>query len=273
MESEKSIFTRQELNTGAAIENKEEKIIADEQEARRQFRDFWKKDNSLRAVKKELKQNEEARVEELIRQGDEMTAWLFYGPDDDDEENSPNKKKFNFNKILIASGSNDKQDILSSMAEKCGLKIGINTEDRKKSEIYQQAFLKRFIKNDVKKMELYALEVAQSKASDVYDNCENNPVIASDIVVLEGLNILEKPKSKEEAIKILSNLSGKEVKISCGVALLTQTKSGKKILLNEGVVFTLKLRNFSIQEAENYTEQSNGDFLNVAGVIDYSIDL
>ncbi|MBU4141641.1 hypothetical protein KKE99_02090 [Patescibacteria group bacterium] len=43
------------------MENREnkEKIITDAEEARRQFRDFWKKNNSPKAVKKELKQNEE----------------------------------------------------------------------------------------------------------------------------------------------------------------------------------------------------------------------
>lgn len=255
------------------MENKEEKIITGAEEARRQFRDFWKKNNSPKALKKELEQNEKDRIEELIRQGDEMTAWLYYGPDD--EEENPEKKEFNFNKILIASGSKDKQDILSGIAEKCGLEIESDTEDRKKREIYQQTFLKRFIKNDAKqknggRLESYALDVAQLKAADVYNNRENNPIIASDIVVLEGLNILEKPKSKEDAIKILSDLSGKEVNISCGVALLTQTKSGKEIMLNEGINFVIKLRDFSIQEAENYIDRCGGDVLNVAGVIDYS---
>ncbi|MBU3925047.1 MAG: RuvA C-terminal domain-containing protein [Patescibacteria group bacterium] len=89
------------------MENREnkEKIITDAEEARRQFRDFWKKNNSPKAVKKVLKQNEEARVEELIRQGDEMTAWLYYGLDD--EEENPEKKEFNFNKAsrFFDSGS------------------------------------------------------------------------------------------------------------------------------------------------------------------------
>lgn len=258
-----------------SMENKEskEKIISDAQEARRHFHDFWKKNNSPKALKKELKQNEKDRIEELIRQGDEMTALLYYGPDD--EEENPEKKEFNFNKILIASGSKDKQDILSDIAEKCGLKTESDTKDRKKREIYQQTFLKRFIKNDAKqkyrgRLESYALEVAQLKATDVYNNRKNNPVIASDIVVLEGLNILEKPKSKEDAVKILSDLSGKEVSISCGVALLTQTKSGKEIMLNEGINFVINLRDFSIQEAENYIDRCGSDVLNVAGVIDYS---
>lgn len=239
MEYEKNIFDRQGLDKNdLSMENKEEKIIADAREARRQFRDFWKKNNSSKALKKELKQNEKARVEDLIRQGDEWTAWLYYGSDDeeDNEEENSEKKEFNFNKILIASGSKDKQDILSGIAKKRGLEIDIDAEDRKKRERYQQAFLKRFIENDGKRkkggrLESYALEIAQSKAMDVYNNRENNPVIASDIVVLEGLNILEKPKSKGEAIKILSDLSGKEVSVSCGAALLTQTKSGKEFCL------------------------------------------
>lgn len=41
-------------------------------------------------------------------------------------------------------------------------------------------------------------------------------------------------------------------------------------MLNEGVNFAIKLREFSIQEAENYIDQCGGDVLDVAGVIDYS---
>lgn len=275
MESEKGFFTRQELNIKGTIENREEKIITDAEEARRQFVNFWKKNNSPRSIKEELKQNEKDRIEELMRQGDEMTTLLYHGADN--EEEKPEKNKFDFNKILIASGSEEKRTLFSYMVKKQGLEIAIDLEDRENKEIKQHAFLKKSIKQDDKqenknngRIKDYALDVAKSKAIDGYNHYENNPVIASDIVVLEGSNILEKPKSKEDAINILSNLSGKEISVSCGVTLLTKTKSGKEILLNEGVNFNIKLRDFSFQEANEYIDRQKDSMLNIAGVIDFS---
>lgn len=66
-----------------------------------------------------------------------------------------------------------------------------------------------------------AIHIARNKALAVKDGVQEPvPILAADtIVVLEG-RIIGKPKDREDAINILSSLSGKEHKVITGVVIL-----------------------------------------------------
>ena len=71
-----------------------------------------------------------------------------------------------------------------------------------------------------------AIYIARNKAfkvqsSDIYKRYDNNTVIlAADTLVVLGSEIIGKPVDREDAIKILSKLSGKTHKVITGVVLL-----------------------------------------------------
>jgi septum formation protein len=70
-----------------------------------------------------------------------------------------------------------------------------------------------------------AIHIARNKALAIKTNMhESIPILAADtIVVLEGC-IIGKPKDREDAINILSSLSGKEHEVITGVVILYNEK-------------------------------------------------
>jgi septum formation protein len=70
-----------------------------------------------------------------------------------------------------------------------------------------------------------AMHIARNKALAIQSTIkESIPILAADtIVVLEG-RIIGKPKDREDAVKILSALSGKEHEVITGVVILTAEK-------------------------------------------------
>jgi len=73
--------------------------------------------------------------------------------------------------------------------------------------------------------EEYCKENAKRKALDVYNkikgsNSEPFIVIGSDTIVVQGQNVLEKPKSKENAIHMLTSLQGSSHKVISAIALV-----------------------------------------------------
>jgi septum formation protein len=73
-----------------------------------------------------------------------------------------------------------------------------------------------------------AIHIAENKAYAVRNklqsqhNCDAQTVIAADTVVVLENKIVCKPKDREDAIAILSNLSGKMHKVITGVCILTK---------------------------------------------------
>jgi septum formation protein len=70
-----------------------------------------------------------------------------------------------------------------------------------------------------------AIHIARNKALTIKTNMHQSiPILAADtIVVLEG-RIIGKPTDREDAIKILSSLSGKEHEVITGVVILHNEK-------------------------------------------------
>ncbi|PWT99816.1 MAG: septum formation protein Maf [Bacteroidetes bacterium] len=76
-----------------------------------------------------------------------------------------------------------------------------------------------------------SIHIARNKAlkvqaSDIYRRYDNNTVIlAADTLVVLGSEIIGKPADREEAIKILTSLSGRVHQVITGVVLLNGNKT------------------------------------------------
>lgn len=111
-------------------------------------------------------------------------------------------------KLVLASNSPRRKELL----EKAGFKFEIISSD------YDET---GFSDNPVLTAETFAVGKAQAVFSAVK---EGVAVIGADTVVFEGGEILGKPKSQEEAEKMLKRLSGKTHSVVTGYAVITSDK-------------------------------------------------
>lgn len=126
-----------------------------------------------------------------------------------------------------------------------------------------------------------AVHIARNKALAIQSS---KPVLAADTIVVLGDRIIGKPKSREQAIEILTSLSGKQHQVITGVVIL---HGGKEIsfadvtevafheLTVEEISFYIdkykpfdKAGAYAIQEWIGVTgiKSINGDFYNVMGL-------
>ncbi|MEP7107909.1 MAG: Maf family protein [Ferruginibacter sp.] len=74
-------------------------------------------------------------------------------------------------------------------------------------------------------LEDIAIHIARNKALAIQsDNHFAMPVLAADTIVVLDEEIIGKPKNREDAIAILSRLSGKKHRVITGVVILSQEK-------------------------------------------------
>lgn len=132
-----------------------------------------------------------------------------------------------------------------------------------------------------------AIHIAENKATAVQkklDNCNAQTIIAADTIVVLHEEILSKPSDREDAIKTLTNLSGKIHKVITGVCILSGQK--KTVFAEETEV---EFRELSDEQIEYYVNKFkpydkagayaiqewigaigiksiNGDFYNVMGL-------
>lgn len=102
--------------------------------------------------------------------------------------------------------------------------------------------------------------LALGKAKNVAGRVKNGIVIGSDTVVVLKGKILGKPKHEEGAKEMLNDISGKELEIYSGVALV-DTESDK--FLTDYVVSKVRIKKLSKGEIENYV--ATGEPLDKAG--------
>jgi septum formation protein len=70
-----------------------------------------------------------------------------------------------------------------------------------------------------------AIHIARNKALAVKDSVDKNyPILAADTIVVLGDRIIGKPKDREDAIAILTALSGNEHAVITGVVILNNDK-------------------------------------------------
>lgn len=138
-------------------------------------------------------------------------------------------------KIILASNSPRRKELLAQ----AGLKF----------EIYPSSAEEREIFNGESVTD-YAVSLATTKATSVYDEKGGVVIGADTIVVLDG-EILKKPKEKFDAINMLNRLSGKAHSVITGYAVIYNDK------LYKGYDQTLVIFNELSSELINSYIESN----------------
>ncbi len=97
----------------------------------------------------------------------------------------------------------------------------------------------------------HVLRLAEAKALDVGNQYPDRWVIAADTIVYVDHSVLGKPKSREEVIKMLRRLSGKEHQVLTGFSVLHLEKSKRD---RAAVRTTVKVKKLTQAEIDWYVE-------------------
>jgi len=130
-----------------------------------------------------------------------------------------------------------------------------------------------------------AVHIARNKALAIQkENLTSKPVLAADTIVVLGEKIIGKPRDRQDAINILSSLSGQKHRVITGVVILNNdvetafadiTEVVFHELTQEQIVFYVdkykpydKAGAYAIQEWIGVVgiKTVNGDFYNVMGL-------
>ena len=130
----------------------------------------------------------------------------------------------------------------------------------------------------------YVIRMARSKAEIVSRRHKNSYIIAADTVIFSGAKIHGKASNKEEALKILKQLSGKKHKVYGGICIISPnknialktiiTKVSFRIINQEEIYDYLlhdewrgKAGGYAIQGiASKFVKRINGNYDNVVGL-------
>ena len=118
-------------------------------------------------------------------------------------------EKFKEKQLILASGSPRRQELFKE------LNVNFTIEVKEIDEVYPSTFKEEEITN----------YLAQQKAKAFENNLkENELVITSDTIVWHNNKALEKPKSKDQAIEMLQELSNATHKVITSVCLKSKYK-------------------------------------------------
>jgi septum formation protein len=172
-------------------------------------------------------------------------------------------------KIILASSSPRRQKLLSTI---------INN-----FEVIPQSFDETKFELSPKSFSLQQLSLL--KAKSIYLQDKSALIISADTVVIYENEIMGKPKSREDAFRMLKKLSGKTHYVMTGVAVLDY--ESKNSLTDCGITYVSfnelsddeiynyidckkpfdKAGSYGIQELpQNFVKDINGDFDNVVGL-------
>jgi len=142
------------------------------------------------------------------------------------------------------------------------------------------------IDESIKKKEkpkLYLKRICFEKALNIQDKYKQDIILSADTIVTTGQKIFGKPSDKEDAIKTLKYLSGRNHNVSTGVCVLYKNKRKIKIIdtkikfkklhddeINQYIKtneWTDKAGSYGIQgHAERFVIKINGSYSNVVGL-------
>jgi len=105
----------------------------------------------------------------------------------------------------------------------------------------------------------YVLRLAEKKARAIKADA-NQIILAADTTVVDGSEILGKPRDNAEAVQMLTQLRGRTHQVYTGVALLRVSDG---LILKEFCVTDVPMRAYSDEEIESYV--TTGDPLDKAG--------
>jgi len=151
------------------------------------------------------------------------------------------------NKIVLASNSKVRKNILEKNGFKCDVKpANIDEETVKESLIKEGATPFLISKN-----------LAELKANKISKNLNRAVVIGADSVIDLGGNIISKPSNREEAMKILKKLNGKMHYLISSVCV---SRNGQMIW-NYTDKASLTMKNMSDEDLEKYLSKITDDAL------------
>ncbi|KAK9704583.1 hypothetical protein K7432_010112 [Basidiobolus ranarum] len=172
--------------------------------------------------------------------------------------NIPSIKRLENKQIVLASGSPRRQEILS----KLGLKF----------EVVPSTFPETLDKSTFAHAKDYVTETAKQKAIEVFTRLQASQseppalVIGADTVVVIEEDILEKPKSVEHAVEIITRLNGRSHYVYTGVCFVLPHATQPKILtFCEGTEVTFA--NSSAEVIQAYVD--SGEPMDKAGGYGY----
>ncbi|MBM4174701.1 MAG: septum formation protein Maf [Ignavibacteria bacterium] len=137
--------------------------------------------------------------------------------------------------LVLASNSPRRKHLLSVI----GLKFESVSPDVDETPIKNETPLK------------FAQRIAKEKNEIVSSKFTNKIILSADTIVVLGNKILNKPKDKVEASKMLKSLSGKTHKVITAITLNNQIK--KKILRDHEIT-KVTFRKLQLSEIEEYVE-------------------
>ncbi|KAG0364178.1 inosine triphosphate pyrophosphatase-like protein [Gamsiella multidivaricata] len=153
----------------------------------------------------------------------------------------------NAKKVVLASTSPRRKDILSQ--------LGINYT------VVPSTFPETLDKSLFSHPSEYVKENALQKALEVYERLKasgNTPdlVIGADTVVAHNSQILEKPRSEQGAVEMLTSLSGSTHMVYTGVTLIAPSTDGsdEPRILTEVEGTEVKMQNLTREIIEAYVE-------------------
>ncbi len=154
------------------------------------------------------------------------------------------KTKKSWGKLILASSSPRRFDLLKS------LEIPFKTTSISVEE--------NFLKNETPVEN--ACRLAAKKAEAAMEKFPDDLILSADTIVAVGQQILGKPLNPEEAIRMLTVLSGREHEVITAIALFHKRNKLKNI---SHVVTKVKMKSFGQDEILEYVNK--GESLDKAG--------
>lgn len=156
-------------------------------------------------------------------------------------------------KLILASASPRRKELLSLITDKFTISVA-DVDERLIEEEFISDANNLCEDGSVNNYKL-ASALALAKAKAVFDSLEDKTdivVIGSDTSVIIDNEILGKPKDKEDALYMLTKLSGKKHSVVTGVALVSMEK--ERTFANESFVF--------FNELDSWQEKLISDYCN-----------
>lgn len=148
------------------------------------------------------------------------------------------------NKIILASASPRRKEIL----ENVGIIPEIIVSDADETGVLWDC------------PEEAVQQLAQIKGKAVFEKvkCEEKLIVSADTVVVMDKTVLGKPKSREDAYKMITNLSGKVHKVITGICVINPQK-----ICTDCEVTEVYFKNLSDEEIISYLD--TGEYTDKAG--------
>ena len=149
-------------------------------------------------------------------------------------------------RIILASASPRRRELMAMAGYEFEIKVSHKEEkyvSTEPSEIVKELAL------------LKAEDIAEQET--VILNGEELVVIGADTVVAHAGKILGKPKSKEEAFRMIKGFQGDKHQVYTGVAVLKYDGEGNKSIVNEAVKTDVYVNPMTDEEIWKYIENDN----------------